>query len=120
MALSECGSAGGLEYGASPIAAPRGQGDGAERHLCVVVQSDVFNRSRTATTVVCPITSDVSLSYSPGHVALSKRAANLPRASVVNVSQVLTINKTELVERIGRLPAGAIDAIPDHFLFERH
>jgi mRNA interferase MazF len=85
----------------------------AERHPCVVVQGDVFNRSRIATTVVCLITSNVSLSRAPGNVALSKGTANLPKASVVNVAQILTVNKTELVEQIGRLPANVIDAIRD-------
>jgi mRNA interferase MazF len=93
----------------------------AERHPCVVVQSDVFNRSRIATTVVCLITSNVSLSRAPGNVALNKGAVNLPKASVVNVSQVLTVNKAELVERIGKLPAAVIDAIRDglQLLFDR-
>jgi mRNA interferase MazF len=93
----------------------------AERHPCVVVQSDVFNRSRIATTVVCLITSNVSLSRAPGNVALRKGAANLPKSSVVNVSQVLTVNKAELVQRVGRLPAGVIDAIRDGLplLFDR-
>jgi mRNA interferase MazF len=93
----------------------------AERHPCVVMQSDVFNRSRIATTVVCLITSNVSLSRVPGNVALNKGAANLPKPSVVNVSQVLTVNKTELVERIGKLPAAVLDAIRDglQLLFDR-
>ena len=93
----------------------------AERHPCVVMQSDIFNRSRIATTVVCLITSNVSLSRAPGNVALSKGAANLPKPSVVNVSQVLTVNKTELVERVGRLPASVIDVIRDglQLLFDR-
>jgi mRNA interferase MazF len=93
----------------------------AERHPCVVMQSDIFNRSRIATTVVCLITSNVSLSRAPGNVALSKGAANLPKSSVVNVSQVLTVNKTELVERVGRLPASVIDVIRDglQLLFDR-
>jgi mRNA interferase MazF len=93
----------------------------AERHPCVVVQSDVFNRSRIATTVVCLITSNVSLARAPGNVALSKGEANLPKASVVNVSQVLTVNKAELVECAGRLPTRIIDAIRDglQLLFDR-
>ena len=85
----------------------------AERHPCVVVQSDVFNRSRIATTVVCLITSNISLARAPGNVALSKGEANLPKVSVVNVSQVLTVDKAELVERAGRLPVRVIDAIHD-------
>ena len=93
----------------------------AERHPCVVMQSDIFNRSRIATTVVCLITSNVSLSRAPGNVALSKGAANLPKSSVVNVSQVLTVNKTELVERVGRLPASVVNVIRDglQLLFDR-
>ena len=93
----------------------------AERHPCVVVQSDVFNRTRIATTVVCLITSNIRLAAGPGNVALTKGAANLLKPSVVNVSQILTVNKAELVERIGRLPAPVIDAIRDglDLLFDR-
>ncbi len=83
----------------------------AERHPCVVVQSDVFNRSRLATTVVCLITSKLTRARAPGNVALEKGAANLPKASVVNVSQILTIDKTELAGRIGKLPAKTTDSI---------
>jgi mRNA interferase MazF len=82
-----------------------------ERHPCVIVQSDAFNRSRIATTVVCLITSNVSRAHAPGNVALTKGEANLPKASVVNVSQILTIDKAELVERIGKIPAGTLDAV---------
>jgi mRNA interferase MazF len=78
---------------------------------CVVVQSDVFNRSHLATTVVCLITSNLTRAAAPGNVALKKGQANLPKASVVNVSQILTIDKTELSDRIGNLPAQTIDAI---------
>ena len=78
---------------------------------CVVVQSDVFNRSRLSTTVVCLITSNLTRARAPGNVPLEKGVANLPKASVVNVSQILTIDKTELTERIGKLPADTIDSI---------
>ena len=93
----------------------------AERHPCVVVQSDVFNRSRIATTVVCLITSNLIRARAPGNVALKKRDGNLPKDCVVNVSQVLTVEKTDLVERIGKLPASTIDAIRAglHLLFDR-
>jgi len=83
----------------------------AERHPCVVVQSDTFNRSRIGTTVVCLITSNLTRSLAPGNVALKKGDANLPKTSVVNVSQLLTVDRSELVERIGKLPAGAVEAI---------
>jgi mRNA interferase MazF len=83
----------------------------AERHPCVVVQSDIFNRSRIATTVVCVITSNLAHAGAPGNVSLKKGDGNLPKASVVNVSQILTIDKTGLTERVGKLPASVVDAI---------
>jgi mRNA interferase MazF len=86
-------------------------GEPPERHPCVVVQSDVFNRSRIATTVVCLITSNLTRSRAPGNVPLEKGAANLPKTSVVHVSQILTINKSELTERIGKLPANILHSI---------
>ena len=93
----------------------------AERHPCVVVQSDLFNRSRIATTVVCLITSNLTRANAPGNVALPKGDGNLPKASVVNVSQVLTIDKSELVECTGELSGPAVGAVRDglHLLFDR-
>ena len=93
----------------------------AERHPCVVVQSDLFNRSLIATTVVCLITSNLSRARAPGNVALKKGEAGLPKPSVVNVSQVLTVDKAELEQRIGRLSAEVVDAIRDglRLLFDR-
>jgi len=86
-----------------------------------VVQSDVFNRSRISTTVVCLITSNVSRTRSPGNIALKQGDANLRKDSVVNVTQVATVDKTELVERIGKLPASTVDAIRAglHLLVDR-
>ena len=85
-----------------------------------MVQSDTFNRSRIATTVVCLITSNLIRSQAPGNVALRKGDANLPKASVVNVSQVVTLDKSELKDCIGRVPNSAIDSIRDglKLLFE--
>jgi len=93
----------------------------AERHPCVVVQSDLFNRSRIATAVVCLITSNLTRADAPGNVSLKKGEANLPKASVVNVSQVQTVNKVELADRIGKLPPSTVDAIRSglQLLFER-
>ncbi len=94
-----------LDLGPASNSAP------AERHPCVVVQSDVFNRTRIATTVVCVLTSNMSRADAPGNVALKKGDAQLPKASVVNVSQVVTVDKSELTERIGRLPGAAMAAV---------
>lgn len=94
-----------LDFAPSSGSAPAG------RHPCVVVQSDVFNGSRIATTVVCLITSNVERAAAPGNVALRKGDARLPRPSVVNVSQVVTVDKIELEERVGRLPSAALESV---------
>ena len=103
-----------LDFGPVQGSAP------AERHPCVVVQSDVFNRSLIATTVVCLITSNIARAGVPGNVALRKGEANLPKPSVVNVSQILTVDKSELGEAVGRVSSSSIDAIRNglQLLFE--
>jgi mRNA interferase MazF len=100
---------------------PVGGSAPAERHPCVVVQNDVFNQSLIATTEVCLITSNLSRARAPGNVALRKGEANLPKPSVVNVSQILTIDKSELVGQVGRASASTADAIRSglQLLFER-
>lgn len=94
-----------LDFGPSSGSSP------AERHPCVVVQSDVFNSSRIATTVVCLITSNLDRAAAPGNVVLRKGDARLPKPSVVNVSQVVTVDKTDLEERLGRIPGPALDSV---------
>lgn len=91
------------------------------RHPCVVVQSDLFNKSRIATTVVCLITSNLTRANAPGNVEVQAGAANLPKASVVNVSQVVTVEKSELVDLIGKFPLETIEAIRTglYLLFNR-
>lgn len=81
---------------------PRGSAPGY-RHPHVVIQNNLFNRSRINTVVVCVITSNLKRAAAPGNVLLEKGEANLPKPSVVNVSQVFTVDKTDLVERIGSL-----------------
>lgn len=73
------------------------------RRPAVVVQHDRFNRSAIATAVVAAITSNLRLVAAPGNVRLRKGEANLPRASVVNVSQLITVDRARLTERIGAL-----------------
>jgi mRNA interferase MazF len=87
----------------------------------VVVQNDVFNRSAIATSVVCLITSNLGRGNAPGNVLLKKAEANLPKASVVNISQILTVDKAELVNCVGTLSAAATLAVCDglHLIFER-
>ena len=93
----------------------------AERHPCVVVQNDVFNRSAIATSVVCLITSNLTRAKAPGNVLLKRGEANLPKAGVVNVSQILTVDKAELAELSGRLSAASAGAVRDglNLLFDR-
>lgn len=77
----------------------------AGRRPAVVVQDDRYNRSPIATTIVAAITSNLRLAAAPGNVRLRKGEANLPRASVVNVSQLRTIDRGRLGERLGSLSA---------------
>ena len=70
----------------------------------LVVQADAINRSRIATVVVTVITSNLTLATAPGNVVIRAEDCGLPRDSVVNVSQLLTIDKSGLVARAGRVP----------------
>jgi mRNA interferase MazF len=72
-------------------------------HPHLVVQNNVFNRSRIQTVVVCVITSNLKRGAAPGNVLLNAGEANLPKRSVVNVSQLFTVDKNDLVEKIGSL-----------------
>ena len=73
------------------------------RHPHVVIQNNIFNRSRINTVVVCSLTSNLKRSNSPGNVTLNKGEAELPKKSVVNISQIFTVTKSDLVEKIGTL-----------------
>ncbi|HZX15075.1 MAG TPA: type II toxin-antitoxin system PemK/MazF family toxin [Thermodesulfobacteriota bacterium] len=73
------------------------------KHPHVVVQNNLFNRSHIKTVVVCPLTSNIKRANAPGNVLLEKKEANLPKQSVVNVSQVFTVDRTQLDEHIGTL-----------------
>lgn len=92
------------------LAAPAGSGPGFRRPV-LVVQSDAFNRSRIGTVMVAAITSNLRLAEAPGNVKLTRRQSGLPKASVVNVSQVLTLDRRFLTERVGRLPAEKVAAV---------
>ena len=94
-----------LDFGPAVRSAP------AELRPCVVVQSDLFNQSRIATTVVCLITSNLDRATAPGNVALKQGEAHLPKPSVVNVTQVVTVDKTDLEERIGRISRPSLAAV---------
>ena len=89
---------------------PQGSGPGY-RHPHVVVQNNIFNNSRINTVVVCAITSNLRIAAAPGNVLLKKGEANLPKDSVVNISQIITIDKSDFLERIGHLNQGRIKQI---------
>ncbi|WP_437804323.1 type II toxin-antitoxin system PemK/MazF family toxin [Sorangium sp. So ce693] len=80
-------------------------------HPHVVVQDDVFNHSRIATVVVCALTSNLHRANEPGNVLLDVGEGNLLRQSVVVVSQISSVEKTRLGERIGSLSDARVDQI---------
>jgi mRNA interferase MazF len=83
------------------------------RHPHVVVQNNLFNQSRINTVVMCVITSNLKRAHAPGNVLLEKGEANLPKQSVVNISQIFTVDKRDLVERIGTLSTRRVRQILD-------
>lgn len=73
------------------------------KHPHVIVQNNLFNRSQIRTVLVCPLTSNLKRANAPGNVLLEQKESNLPKQSVVNVSQVFTVDKKQLDEYIGTL-----------------
>jgi mRNA interferase MazF len=82
---------------------PAGSEPGFRRPV-VVVQGDAFNRSRIATVVCVALTSNLRWAEAPGNVLLSARLTGLPKDSVANVSQLVTLDRDALSERVGALP----------------
>jgi mRNA interferase MazF len=82
---------------------PTGSEPGYRRPV-LVVQTDSFNASRIATVIAVVVTSNLNLERASGNVLLPRKVSGLPKDSVVNVSQLVTVDKTFLTERIGRLP----------------
>jgi len=89
---------------------PQGSEPGYRRPL-LVIQSDDFNRSRIQTVVAAVITSNLRLGEAPGNVVLSPRDSGLPKRSVVNVSQLITVDRSFLTEKVGRLPPDRVREI---------
>lgn len=89
-------------------------------HPHVVIQNNLFNRSRINTVVVCALTSNLARANAPGNVLLDAEEANLPKQSVIVVSQLFTVDKNQLVEYIGSLSHTRINQILDgiHLLTE--
>lgn len=83
----------------------------AYSHPYVVVQDDVFNHSRITTVIVCALTSNLHRANEPGNVLLDVGEGNLPRQSVVVVSQICSVDKALLGERIGSLSDARVEQI---------
>ncbi len=89
---------------------PSGSEPGFRRPV-VVVQGDAFNRSRIDTAVCVPLTSTVRWAEAPGNVLLEKQSTGLPKDSVANVSQVVTLDKSWLTDRMGKLSRAKLDLV---------
>ena len=92
------------------IPPPAGSGPGFRRPV-VIVQGDALNRSRIATVVCVPLTSNLKWADAPGNVLLSAQASGLPKNSVANVSQIVALDKTWLTERAGKISSARVELI---------
>jgi mRNA interferase MazF len=91
---------------------PGGSNPGYRRPV-VVVQSDAFNRSSIRTVIAAVITSNMRLARAPGNVTLTRRQSRLSKKSVVNVSQLITLDRAYLSKRIGKLPPRKLTDLDD-------
>ena len=92
------------------LPAPTRSGPGYRRPV-VIVQGDALNRSRIATVVCVPLTTNLRWADAPGNLALSSRLTGLPRESVANVSQILTLDRDLLRECVGKLPRAKVELL---------
>ena len=92
------------------IPRPVGSEPGFRRPV-VIVQGDALNRSRIATVVCVPLTSNLKWADAPGNVLLPARSTSLPKDSVANVSQIVALDKSFLTERIGKLSAAKVELL---------
>lgn len=83
---------------------PRGS-EPANRRPVVIISANEFNISKISTVIAVAITSNLRLAEAPGNFVVSPKDSGLPKESVVNVSQLLTLDKAFLTERGGKLPA---------------
>ncbi len=90
------------------LPAPTGSGPGFRRPVAVV-QGDALNQSRISTVVCVP--SNLKWALAPGNVSLSARLTGLPKDSVANVSQVISLDKSLLTERVGKLPRPKLELL---------
>ena len=96
----------------SSLPTPGGSAPGFRRPV-LVIQSNEFNRSRINTVVAAVITSNLMLAAAPGNVRISARSSGLKKASVVNVSQIITVDKSFLAECVGKLNTQQLRDVED-------
>jgi mRNA interferase MazF len=89
---------------------PQGSAPGFRRPV-LIVQANEFNRSKINTIIVAVITSNLALASAPGNVHLAPRSSGLPKESVVNVSQLITIDKRFLTERVKSIGEHAMQEV---------
>ncbi len=92
------------------LPAPAGSGPGYRRPA-VIVSADAYNRSRLGTVLAATLTTNLTLAEAPGNVRLNRRESGLPKPSVVNVTQLVPVDKRLLAERVKRLPQPVVDRI---------
>lgn len=92
------------------LPAPAGSGQGF-RSPVLVVQGDALNRSRVATVVCVPLTSNPKWALAPGNVHLATRLTGLPKESVANVSQIVSVDKSLLTARVGKVPPSKLQLV---------
>lgn len=94
------------------LAEPAGSEPGFLRPV-LIVQSDAFNRSTIGTAVCVPLTSNPAWADAPGNVLLPSSSSGLAKDSVANVSQIIAIDRKCLAEKVGKVPAGKLQAVLD-------
>jgi mRNA interferase MazF len=92
------------------LAEPVGSGPGFRRPV-LIVQGDALNRSRVATVVSVPLTGNLKWAEAPGNVLLPARSTGLPKDSVANVSQIVTLDRSLLTERVGRVSKKQLELV---------
>ncbi len=94
------------------LPAPSGSGPGHRRPM-LIVQADTFNRSAISTVVCAVITSNIRLAGAPGNLRIAPRESGLPKPSVVNVSQLVTLDRSFLIERVQTLSASTMARVDE-------
>ena len=92
------------------LPSPVGSGPGYKRPV-LVIQANPFNASRIATIIVAVVTSNLALSEAPGNVRIAKSESGLPQPSVVNVSQLITLDRSILTKKVKALSGAAMDKV---------